>query len=112
MDFIHSSETDIAYYLLSEKGQPRFFKDLIMDIIDKKCKPVQSMAESIAEVYTLLNMDARFHHFGDGMWGLTEWMPTDTKRSVSSSSGSGRAKSSNSSRRTSLLESIQDDSVE
>lgn len=108
MDFIKTSETDIAYYLLNEKGAPRFYKELIVDIIEKKEKPVQSMAEAIAEIYTELNMDARFHHFGDGFWGLTQWIPVDAKKSVSPSQSTSKAKIQNENRKTSLLESIQE----
>ena len=86
MDFLHSSETDVAYYILNLANKPIFFKDLILEVIEKKCKPVQSLSASISEVYTLINMDARFQHTGNGMWGLVEWNPPETKRSSVSSS--------------------------
>ncbi len=35
MDFLHSSETDVAYYILNSATKPIFFKDLIMEVIDK-----------------------------------------------------------------------------
>lgn len=110
MDFLHSTETDIAYYILSEAGKPIFYKDLILEIIEKKCKPVQSLSAAIAEVYTLINMDSRFYHAGAGMWGLTEWNPPETKRSSSSSAtSSNKSRSINKERREKLLESIQED---
>lgn len=108
MDFLHSSETDVGYYILNLANKPIFFKDLIMEIIEKKRKPVQSLSAAISEVYTLINMDSRFQYTGNGMWGLTEWNPPETKRS-SSSSTSSKAKSLSNRRRTSLLESIQED---
>lgn len=111
MDFLHSSETDVAYYLLAENGKPVFFKDLITEVIEKKCKPVQSLSAAISEVYTLINMDSRFHYEGDGKWGLTEWNPPEVKRSSSSSSSSssGKSKAIYARRRTKLLEGIQED---
>lgn len=98
------AEVDIAYQILSVAGQPIYFKDLIMEIIDKKQKPVQSLSLAISEVYTLINMDSRFHHVGKGMWGLAELTPQEVKRSSSSSSST----KSNTKRREKLLEEIQD----
>ena len=31
MDFLHSSETDVAYYILNLANKPIFFKDLILE---------------------------------------------------------------------------------
>ena len=111
MDFLHSSETDVAYYIWDLANKPIFFKDLILEVIEKKRKPVQSLSASISEVYTLINMDARFQHTGNGMWGLVEWNPPETKRSSvsSSSSSASKMKAMSNRRRTSLLEGIQDD---
>ena len=111
MDFQHSSEVDVAYYILTLANKPIFYKDLIMEVIEKKCKPGQSLSAAISEVYTLINMDSRFQYTGDGMWGLTEWNPPETKRStvVSTSSGSSKSKAISSRRRTKLLEGIQED---
>ena len=112
MDFVKSSEVDVAYYILSEAGEPIYYKDLVMDVIEKKCKPVQSMSEAISEVYTLINMDSRFHYEGKGQWGLTEWNPPETKRharsSSSASASSSRAANKASRRKEKLFESIQE----
>lgn len=111
MDFLNSSEVDVAYYVLSQGGEPMYYKDLVMEVIDKKHKPVQSLAAAIAEVYTLINMDSRFHYEGKSMWGLTEWNPPEVKRSHSSSrSTTSKATSSKTSRRREkLLEGIQEE---
>ena len=110
MDFLHSSETDVAYYILNLANKPIFFKDLILEVIEKKCKPVQSLSASISEVYTLINMDARFN-IQVMVWVLVEWNPPETKRSSvsSSSSSTSKMKAMSNRRRTSLLEGIQDD---
>lgn len=109
MDFTKSSETDVAYHILSKKGKPLYYKDLIMEVIQKKAKPVQSLSYAISEVYTQINMDSRFQHTGKSMWGLTEWNPAEAKRSSSSSSGSSASTTAKSSRRREkLLESIQE----
>lgn len=81
MDFSTVSETDVAYYLLSQNNQqPIYYKDLITEVIDKKNKPVQSLAAAISEIYTQINMDSRFFFVGEGMWGLSEWNPPEVKR--------------------------------
>ena len=109
MNYAKSSETDVAYYILSKKGAPIYYKDLITEVIKKKAKPVQSLSHAIAEVYTQINMDSRFHHMGGSMWGLTEWNPPDTKKSGSSSGASSSTSAAKSTRRREkLLESIQE----
>ncbi len=76
------SEVDLAYQILSESGKenPIYFKKLIRQIIAKKNKVVQNEAAAISEIYTMINMDSRFQHAGDGLWGLTDWYPPETKR--------------------------------
>ncbi|MBR1760288.1 MAG: DNA-directed RNA polymerase subunit delta [Schwartzia sp.] len=107
MKYEESSEMDIAYDILSKKGEPVYYKDLITEVIKKKAKPVQSLSRAIAEVYTQINMDSRFQHTGKSMWGLTEWNPPETKRGASSSSASsGSPKTSR--LREKKLESIQE----
>lgn len=112
-DFTKKTEVDIAYYVLQHKGATMYYKDLVLDVIEKKHKPVQSLSAAISEVYTLINMDSRFHYEGDGQWGLTEWNPPEVKRhtrsSSSSSSGSSSRTSAKASRRKEkLFESIQE----
>ena len=81
------SEVEIAYDILKETGKenPLYFKKLIREVIAKKNKVVQNEAAAISEIYTMINMDSRFQHIGDGLWGLTDWYPPETKRSRSSS---------------------------
>ena len=80
------SEVDIAYQILSEAGKdnPLYFKKLIREIIARQHKTVQNEAAAISEIYTMINMDSRFQHAGDGLWGLTDWYPPETKRTRSS----------------------------
>lgn len=76
------SEVDLAYKILTDSGKdnPLHFKALILEILDKKNKSVQNEAVAISEVYTMINMDSRFQHLGEGKWGLVEWNPPDSKR--------------------------------
>lgn len=79
------SEVDIAYQILSEAGKenPLYFKKLILEVIRRQNKTVQNEAAAISEIYTMINMDSRFQHIGDGLWGLTDWYPPETKRTRS-----------------------------
>ena len=79
------SEVDIAYQILSESGKenPLYFKKLILEVIRRQNKTVQNEAAAISEIYTMINMDSRFQHIGDGLWGLTDWYPPETKRTRS-----------------------------
>ena len=80
MDYTNKSETDVAYDILKKSGSTMYYKDLVTKVIELKNKPVQSMSAGISEVYTLINMDSRFHYEGDGQWGVTEWNPPEVKR--------------------------------
>lgn len=108
MDFINSSEVDIAYHILTEKGQTIYYKDLVLEVIEKKHKPVQSLSAAISEVYTLINMDSRFHYEGDGQWGLTEWNPPEVKRHTTRGASKSKAANKASNNRQKKLESIQE----
>ena len=87
MDFEHMSEVDVAHYILTQKKEPMHYKELITEVIETKHKPVQSLAMAISEIYTMMNMDSRFHYEGESRWGLTEWVPPEVKRSSSRSAG-------------------------
>ena len=96
MDYLKSTDVEVAAYILAEHNadvanvvdssayEPMYFKDLILEVIKRKNKPVQSLPEAISEIYTQINMDSRFTYRNDGMWGLTEWYPVDKKKSARS----------------------------
>ena len=108
MDFEHMSEVDIAHHILMQTGEPVHYKDLITEVIETKHKPVQSLAMAISEIYTMINMDSRFHYEGESKWGLTEWVPPEVKRSSSrSSSGAAKTAITKEAARKKKLESIQ-----
>mgnify|MGYP000023258005 FL=1 len=108
MDFEHMSEMDIAYHVLTQKKEPIHYKELITEVIESKHKPVQSLAMAISEIYTMMNMDSRFHYEGESKWGLTEWVPPEVKRSSSrSSAGTTKAVVTKETTRKKKLESIQ-----
>ena len=103
MDFLKSSDVEVAAYILHESKVPMYYKDLIMEVLEKRQK-------NISEVYTQINMDSRFHYAGDGKWGLTEWNPPETKRPSrgARSASTNRAKNARQ-REEKLFEGIQED---
>ena len=107
MDFEHMSEVDAAYHILAKKGTPVHYKELITEVIEATHKPVQSLAMAISEIYTMMNMDSRFHYEGEGKWGLTEWVPPEVKRSSSRSVGTAKSGVTKETMRKKKLESIQ-----
>ena len=107
MDFEHMSEMDVAYHILTEKKEPVQYKELILAVIEAKHKPVQSLSAAISEIYTMMNMDSRFHYEGEGQWGLTEWVPPEVKRSSSRSVGTAKSGVTKETMRKKKLESIQ-----
>ncbi|EJO22558.1 DNA-directed RNA polymerase subunit delta [Selenomonas sp. FOBRC6] len=108
MDFEHMSEVDAAYHILAKKGTPVHYKELITEVIEATHKPVQSLAMAISEIYTMMNMDSRFHYEGESKWGLTEWVPPEVKRSSSrASSAAAKTAITKETARKKKLESIQ-----
>lgn len=107
-------EVDIAYQILSESGKdnPIYFKALILEVIAKKNKVVQNEAAAISEIYTMINMDSRFQHVKDGLWGLADWFPPETKRTrgtTKTTDKTAEKKSSTSSRLKSTFEEEPDE---
>ena len=108
MDFEHMSEVDAAYHILAKKGTPVHYKELITEVIEATHKPVHSIEMAISEIYTMMNMDSRFHYEGESKWGLTEWVPPEVKRSSSrASSAAAKTAITKETARKKKLESIQ-----
>ena len=103
MDYTQMSEVDAAYHILAEKRETMNYKDLILEVIEATHRPVQSLAMAISEIYTMINMDSRFHYEGESRWGLTEWVPPEVKRS----SGTSKTAITKEAARKKKLESIQ-----
>ena len=113
-NFVEMPEVDIAYQILSKAGKdnPIYFKTLIREIIAKKNKVVQNEAAAISEIYTMINMDSRFQHVKDGLWGLADWYPPEVKRTRGTSKTADKAvekKASSSSRLKATLEEEPDE---
>lgn len=71
----HMSVADLAHAILKSKGVPLFFRDLIEQIMAIKPIPGKDKERIMAGIHTDLNLDGRFIHVGQGVWGLREWTP-------------------------------------
>lgn len=71
------TDVDLAYQVLKQSGLPKYYKDLVIDVLTAKGKVSAPEVQGalISGVYTQITMDSRFVHLGKGVWGLTEWYP-------------------------------------
>ena len=46
MDFLKSSDVEVAAYILHESKVPMYYKDLIMEVLEKRQKNIQALAEA------------------------------------------------------------------
>ncbi|MBC9784551.1 MULTISPECIES: DNA-directed RNA polymerase subunit delta [Heliobacterium] len=77
-----ASEIEVLHQLLREKGENTFYKDLIVQVLSRMGYEDPEDAKAIAAVYTQMNLDMRFIHFGNGMWGLRNWAPAKSTRRI------------------------------
>ncbi|MDD2421650.1 MAG: DNA-directed RNA polymerase subunit delta [Heliobacteriaceae bacterium] len=77
-----SSELDLAFNVLREKGEPVYYRDLIEQVLKARENEADNDAKRIAALYTRLNLDTRFVHLGNGMWGLRHWAAAKTTRRI------------------------------
>lgn len=73
------SVTDLAYFILKNRGQTLHFKELIAEIMRIKAIGPENPGRLIAQMHTEINLDSRFLHQGSGEWGLREWQPKSAK---------------------------------
>lgn len=71
----HMSEADLAHAILKAKGAPVYFRELFEEVMAIKPLAGKNREHIMAGIHTELNLDGRFIHIGQGVWGLREWMP-------------------------------------
>ncbi len=64
------SEADWAYAIIEEKDGPVHFRELLEEIIKRMKKP--NNPETMASIYTRINIDNRLIHVGEGYWVLRD----------------------------------------
>lgn len=68
---------DLAYGALRETNQPFYFRDLMQEVARLRGMTEQEIQDSIAMLYTEMNIDGRFVCIGNNVWGLKRWYPVD-----------------------------------
>lgn len=82
--------TDLAYQILLRHGKPIHYKELIDQILAIKALRSDNPHRLAAQIHTEINLDNRFVHMGQGLWGLRKWAPRQQSRVVTLLPGSSR----------------------
>lgn len=69
------SVPEVVYNILKQNGTPMHHKEITDRIIQMLPDVTQPDPKLIARIHTDINLDNRFYHMGNGMWGLKEWAP-------------------------------------
>lgn len=72
--------SDAAYEVLKRHGQPMDIQDLLdetLAVLGHDREP-----RKVAQIYTEINMDPRFHHREGTLWGLVDWQPRGGQRAA------------------------------
>jgi DNA-directed RNA polymerase delta subunit len=80
-----------CYLILKSSRKPRSFRELLAAGWEKVEPEVALTGTILANLYTSLNLDARFEPLGKGEWGLTEWRSRPARSSVPATSLMGRS---------------------
>ncbi|KPV42792.1 DNA-directed RNA polymerase subunit delta [Alicyclobacillus ferrooxydans] len=68
---------EIAYELLKAKKEPIYFRDIMEEIRTLRGMTEEEAMDVIARLYTEINIDGRFIHLGQNVWGLRRWYPVE-----------------------------------
>ena len=68
---------EIAYELLKAKKEPIYFRDIMEEIRTLRAMTEEEAMDVIARLYTEINIDGRFIHLGQNVWGLKRWYPVE-----------------------------------
>jgi DNA-directed RNA polymerase subunit delta len=79
-----------CHLLLKSTRKPMHFRDLLNSGWNKVQPDTELSGTVLANLYTNLNLDARFVPLGKGQWGLAEWQPRSTRSSIPATSLLGK----------------------
>ncbi|MCM3714234.1 DNA-directed RNA polymerase subunit delta [Halalkalibacter oceani] len=68
---------EIAYAIMKEERNPFDYYDLMKKVAELKGMTDEEVEARIANLYTDMNIDGRFHSLGDNRWGLKSWYPLE-----------------------------------
>jgi DNA-directed RNA polymerase subunit delta len=73
--------TDVAFQVLAQHGSGMHYKDLMSEVLRIKGITADVLTSDVptgrtlAAILTDINLDSRFVHLGQGLWGLRKWAP-------------------------------------
>ncbi|WP_066155000.1 DNA-directed RNA polymerase subunit delta [Halalkalibacter krulwichiae] len=76
-ELLEMSMVEIAFEIMKESKQPFDYYELAKQVAAMKEMSQQELDERIANLYTDMNIDGRFHSLGDNRWGLKSWYPLE-----------------------------------
>lgn len=68
---------DLAFAILKAANTPFYYLDLMKEVAKLRGLSDEEMKETIAQLYTEINIDGRFACVGTNLWGLKRWYPVD-----------------------------------
>lgn len=70
-------QVELAFLLLRTKQEPMYFREIMAEIQALRKLTDDQVTETIARLYTEINIDGRFICTGQNIWGLKRWYPVD-----------------------------------
>ncbi|UNK18594.1 DNA-directed RNA polymerase subunit delta [Paenibacillus sp. N3/727] len=68
---------DLAFMVLKAANTPYYYRDLMNEVAKIRGFKEQEINETIAQLYTEINIDGRFACVGTNLWGLKRWYPLE-----------------------------------
>ena len=68
---------EIAHEVLRSANETFYYRDLMKKVAELRGMSEEDIQESIARLYTDINIDGRFVCVGENIWGLRRWYPVE-----------------------------------
>ncbi|MEK3732693.1 MULTISPECIES: DNA-directed RNA polymerase subunit delta [Paenibacillus] len=68
---------DLAFMVLKAANTPYYYRDLMNEVAKLRGFTEEEINETIAQLYTEINIDGRFACVGTNLWGLKRWYPLE-----------------------------------
>nr|WP_245339462.1 DNA-directed RNA polymerase subunit delta [Paenibacillus shirakamiensis] len=68
---------DLAFMILKVANTPYYYRDLMKEVAKVRKMSDKEVNDSIAQLYTEINIDGRFACVGTNLWGLKRWYPIE-----------------------------------
>ncbi|WP_106769472.1 DNA-directed RNA polymerase subunit delta [Paenibacillus faecalis] len=68
---------DLAFLVLKTANTPYYYRDLMNEVAKLRGFTEAEINETIAQLYTEINIDGRFACVGTNLWGLKRWYPLE-----------------------------------